>query len=169
MDARGVRHDSAKPTYQPNPSGGQRLGWTTMELHLPAEGFFLCKYNNSVEARRTRIREELDARKGGPLGIDSVSEVVVGVRDVAAGQRQFRSLLGPPRQEETLVWSVGTGPAIRLVADGQDHFKEVRVKVHSLERARAYLKEKGLLGVYSGNELTLNSARLGETNLVFLQ
>ena len=169
LDARGVKHDAPHPTYQPDPGGGQRLGWTTIELHLPVEGFFLCKYNNSVEPRRTRIRQELDARKGGPLGIDSVLEVVVGVRDVAAAQAQFRNLLGPPGQGETSVWSLGAGPAIRLITDTQDHLKEVRVKVHSLEKARAYLKDQGLLGADSGHELTINSARLGETNLVLLQ
>ncbi len=169
LDARGVKHDPAKPVYQPDPSGGQRLGWTTMELGLAADGFFLCKYNVSVEPRRARIRAELDARNGGPLGVDSVSEVVVGVRDLAAAEDQFRRLLGPPRQGETSVWTVGAGPAIRLVTDGQDHLKEVRVKVHSLQRARAYLKEQGLLGADSGNELTLNGARLGETNIVLLQ
>jgi hypothetical protein len=169
LDARGVKHDPAKPVYQPDPSGGRRLGWTTMELDLAADGFFLCKYNMSVEPRRARIRQELDARNGGPLGVDSISEVVVGVRDLAAAQNQFSSLLGPPRQGETSLWALGTGPAIRLVTDTQDHLKEVRVKVHSLQTARAYLKEQGLLGADSENELTFNSARLGDINIVLLQ
>jgi hypothetical protein len=169
LDARGVKHDPAKPVYQPDPSGGKRLGWTTMELGLAADGFFLCKYNLSVEPRRARIRAELDAHSGGPLGVDSVSEVVVGVRDLAAAQNQFRSLLGPPREGETSSWALGAGPAIRLVTDKEDHLKEVRVKVHSLQKARAYLREQGLLGADSGNELTFNSARVGETNIVLLQ
>ena len=169
LDARGVRHDPAKPVYQPDSSGGRRLGWTTMELGLAADGFFLCKYNVSVEPRRARIRAELDARNGGPLGVDSVSEVVVGVRNLATAQNQFRSLLGPPTESETSLWTVGVGPAIRLVTDSQDHLKEVRVKVHSLQKARAYLKEQGLLGADIGNELTFNGARLGETNIVLLQ
>lgn len=66
LDALGVKHDPARPVYQPDSSGGKRLGWTTMELGLAADGFFLCKYNVSVEPRRARIREELDARNGGP-------------------------------------------------------------------------------------------------------
>ena len=123
LDARGVKHEPAKPVYQPDPSGGKRLGWTTMELDLAAEGFFLCKYNISVEPRRARIRAELDARNGGRLGIDYVSEVVVGVRDLATAQNQFRGLLGPTRQGESSLWAVGAGPSIRLVPDTQDHLK----------------------------------------------
>ena len=169
LDALGVKHDSAKPVFQPDSSGGKRLGWTTMDLDLASDGFFLCKYSVSVEPRRARIRAELDARNGGPLGVDSVSEVVVGVRDLAAARSQFRSLLGPPRQGETSLWTVGPGPAIRLVTDKLDHLKEVRVKVHSLEKARAYLREQGLLGLDSDSELTFNKARVGETNIVLLQ
>ena len=169
LDALGVKHDLAKPVYQPDSSGGKRLGWTTMELGLAADGFFLCKYNMSVEPRRTRIRQELDARNGGPLGVDSVSEVVVGVRDLEAAENQLRSLLGPPSQGESSLWAVGAGPAIRLVNDKQDHLKEVRVKVHSLQRARAYLKEQGLLGADSESDLTFNKGRVGEVNIVLLQ
>jgi hypothetical protein len=105
----------------------------------------------------------------GPLGVHSVSEVVVGVHNLATAESQFRSLLGSPRKGETSLWAVGAGPAVRLVADTQDHLKEVRVKVHSLQRARAYLREQGLLGADSGNELTFNSARVGEMNIVLLQ
>lgn len=169
LDALGVKHDVAKPVYQPDSSGGKRLGWTTMELDLAADGFFLCKYNLSVEPRRTRIRQELDARNGGPLGVDSVSEVVVGVRDLEAAENQFRSLLGPPSQGESSLWAVGGGPAIRLVTDKQDHLKEVRVKVHSLQRAREYLKEQGLLGAASESGLTFNKGRVGDVNIVLLQ
>jgi hypothetical protein len=166
LDARGVKHGPANPVYQPDPSGGKRLGWTTMDLDLAADGFFLCKYNVSVEPRRARIRQELDARDGGPLGVAFVSEIVVGVQNLAAAQSQFRSMLGPPRQRETSLWAVGAGPAVRLVTDSQDRIKEVRVKVHSLEKARTYLKEKGLLGAESEDGLTFDSARLGETHIV---
>ena len=68
LDARGLKHGPAKPVYQPDSSGGQRLGWTTMNLHLPADGFFLCKYNVSVEPRRARIVRSLMHTEAGLLG-----------------------------------------------------------------------------------------------------
>ena len=165
LDARNVKHGPAEPVYQPDTSGGKRLGWTTVDLLLPVDGFFLCKYNTPVIPRRVRISQELQARKGGPLGIASVVEVVVGVRDLPAAQVKFRNLLGPPRQGEPSVWAVGDGPAVRLVADKQDRLAIVKVKVHSLERARTYLKAENMLGDSRGKELSLNIVNSGETSI----
>ena len=102
-------------------SGGVSFGNVNIEVGRlsPADKTFFCKYNTDVDAERARLQRELRSRSGGPLGIESVLELVIASQDIAAAQRDWRVLLGPPRAGEESVWQVGSGPAIRLVADRQ--------------------------------------------------
>jgi hypothetical protein len=99
LDAQGLKHGSPAPFHQKDPSGAERLLWTTVQMTSlpPASTIFFCKYNFDVDERRARIRGELQNHGGGPLGIESVMELVIGVRDMAAAQRDWSILLGPAR------------------------------------------------------------------------
>jgi hypothetical protein len=179
LDDRGLRHKAPAPFYQKDSSGKDVLMWTTVGLNdlPPAPGFavFFCKYNFDVAARRTRIQRELQGHGGGPLGIESTAELVIGVRDIASAQRQWRLLLGPERvgpervgperAGHELLWQLGSGPSIRLVEDQEDRFTQLRLKVKSLERARAFLKDKNLLGVDAGREISIEPSRVAGVDL----
>jgi hypothetical protein len=168
LDAKGLKHDPPAPAFQKDAAGNQHLARTTMELRMVPEGLFFCKYNTPIEPRRARIQSELQARNGGPLGIEKVEEIVIGVRDMAAAQGQYRALLGQPRSGDETTWSIGNGPAIHLVTDNKDRLVQVRIKVKSLEQARAYLKSQKMLGTDTGHEVALDPAQLGETDIRFV-
>jgi len=112
-----------------------------------------------AERRALRQRELLD-RGGCPLGIESVAQIVIGLRDVAAARRDWGLLLAPPIAGQESVWQVGSGPALRLVADQKDHLVMLRVKVKSLERARAFLKSENLLGLDDAREISLERSHV---------
>jgi hypothetical protein len=124
----------------------------------PASLVFFCKYNHDVEAGRNKFQRELQNR-GGPLRIESATELVMGVRDIAAAQRDWRLLLGPAITGQETVWHLGSGPAIRLVAAREDHLELLRIKVRSLERARAFLRAEALLGDVARREFALKRSR----------
>src|SRR5580658_7994759 len=162
LDARGLRHGAPDPFYQKDASGENHLLWTTFGVTSlpPSDNAFFCKYNRDVDERRARLQHELQNRSGGPLGIESVVELVIGTRDIAATQRDWRLLLGPPRTGEESVWDVGQGPAVRLVAAKEDHLATLRVKVKSLERARGFLRSQNLLGLDGEREISLERSHL---------
>lgn len=158
LDAQGLKHGQPTPFYQKDPSGAQRLLWTTVgRPNLPPEGaVFFCKYNFDVDDLRARVYGELLNHGGGPLGIESVMELVIGVSDRAAARHDWTILLGSIQPGQELLWQVGSGPAIRLVAAKEDHLVLLRAKVKSLERARAFLKGENLLGTDSGDEISID-------------
>jgi len=105
---------------------------------------------------------DLGAHGGGALGVESALELVLEVRDLAAAQRDWRTLLGPPdTTTQDSVWHVGAGPAIRLVAGKEDRIAMLRLKVKSLEHARASLKRANLLGLDNMGEISLEPSQLG--------
>jgi hypothetical protein len=68
-----------------------------------------------------------------------------------------------------LVWQLGSGPAIRLVAGQEDRLALLRLKVKSLERARAFLKTENLLGADTGREISLERSRLRGVDLRLIE
>jgi hypothetical protein len=171
LDARGLKHSAPAPHYQKGESGENLLLWTTFGLTSlpPAGDAFFCKYNVDVDERRARLQRELQNRSGGPLGIESAVELVIAARGIAATQRDWGLLLGPPRTGEQSVWQVGSGPAIRLVAAQEDHLEMLRVKVTSLKRARAFLKSENLLGLDSAREISLDRSQVAGTDIRLIE
>jgi len=167
LDARALKHDAPNPHYQKDRAGENQLAWTTFGLTAlpPAHTAFFCKYNISVDESRVWQRRELQNRSGGPLGIESVVELVIGARDIAAAQHEWSLLLGPLRTGEEFIWQIGSGPAIRLVAAQEDHLVMLRVKVTSLERARAFLKSENLLGLDGAREISLERSHVAGTDI----
>jgi hypothetical protein len=161
LDAQ-LKHGAPAPFSQKDSSGAERLLWTTVNMtNLPPAGtVFFCKYNFDTDERRAPIKRELESHGGGPLGIESVKELVIGVKDVAAAQHDWSILLGPVPPSQEPLWQIGTGPAIGLVAAQQDHLMLLRVKVKSLERARAFLKAENLLGLDAGHEISLDPSHV---------
>jgi hypothetical protein len=173
LDDRRLKHRAPAPFYQKDSSGKDVLRWTTVGLSdlPPAPGFavFFCKYNSDVVARRTRIQHELQSHNGGPLGIESTAELVIGVRDIPAAQRDWRLLLGPERASQESLWQLGSGPSIRLVADQENRFALLRLKVKSLQRARAFLKGENLLGVDTGREISFELSHVAGVDLRLIE
>ena len=129
---------------------------------------FLSEYSPTyvnVEQRRARLRSELMAKGGGPLGIESVKEIVVGVRDLDAARALWQKLLDAAPSSTSNAWQVGGGPAIRLVPATENSVHELVVTVSSLQTAVGFLQEKGLLGVHCGQEATIDPSRIHGLNI----
>jgi hypothetical protein len=174
LDARSLPHRAPAPFYRKDSSDKESLAYTSLSMPglLPASIFF-TEYNpaflrevsgGDLGEIRARVQRELQDHGGGPLGIESAMELVVGVRDIAAGQRDLGILLGPPQAGREFVWQLGSGPAVRLVATQEDHLL-LRVKVKSLERAHAFLSREKLLGLDTGHELSVERSRVGAADI----
>ena len=181
LDQRGITYGEPRPFVSTSRDGARMTFFTNVTLHQfsdsdrPAEArvhVFLSEYNPAyvdVNERRTRLRAQLAARGGGPLGVRSVREVIIGTTDFATANRSWGRLLAPRRASAPGLWKVGDGPAIRLVPAGENMLQGLVISVGSLPQARAFLQEKGLLGSASATEVTIAPTMIHGLNIRLVQ
>ena len=153
-------------------NGETHTYWTTVALEqlcTPKMGVSVCEYTSavfrdpahgtpqahSVAESRQILKRELERRNGGPLGVQYVSEVVVGATDLVGSRRLWQRVLDPWKMSYDGVWQVGDGPAIRVVPAPDDGVQAWVIKVRSLDQARTFLIERDLLGQDPAERVTL--------------
>ena len=160
MKLRGIPQGSLEPYVSTLPKGSQGVLWTTVTLpsfSRPGMSLFLYEYSPEflkVKVRREQLGNRLILNRGGPLGFQSVKEIVIAAANLQKAKVSWTQLLGEPTPSGT--WRAGTGPAIRLIPGSVDQIRELICKVESLDRAKAFLKKNRLLGSAALNELSLN-------------
>lgn len=124
---------------------------------------FYCEYTatfyDTTKGRLAR-QAELNSRQGGPLGLQGTQEIVIGVKDIEAARENWRKFFAPIVPVRPDVWQLGDGPAIHLVPAERDGLLRLVWKVDSLERARAFLQERILLGKFDEHEVRMDVAGL---------
>lgn len=172
LKARGISYGRSAPFRSKQADGTMALRWTTVSLpDVSSEntGIFLCEYTHNVSERRGILGNQLKSRDGGPLGIISVSEIVYAAADLTQMQQRWQRLLDPIKASSAGAWPIGAGPSIRVIRAQQDGICELTVAVKSLERARRFLKEKGLLEVDQPTKLTAGGSLLKGLNITFIE
>ena len=111
------------------------------------------------------MRAQLDDSGGGPLGVVDVKEVIIGAVDVDMTRRLWQRLLDPTPSATSNTWQIGTGPAVRLVPANENRVEALLIRVASLERAKASLREKQLLGFDVAGQVTIDPSRIGGLDL----
>ena len=177
---RGIAHGEPRPFVSTAPDGTRSTFFTNVTLSQfsdadrPAAAtphVFLSEYSPQyvdVQRRRARLRRELAARAGGPLGVLRVVEIVVGTTDLDAADRLYEKLLAPTTRVSG-AWPIGDGPAIRLVRAEQNLIQRLVVGVVSLDRTRAFLEERGLLGSTSETRATLAASEIHGLDIVLFE
>ena len=129
---------------------------------------FLSEYSTTyvnVDQRRERLRAQLAKSGGGPMGVEDLKQVIVGVSDLEAARSLWQRLLDPTPVSGSSTWQVGDGPAIRLVQAKDNTTQGLVIRVTSLQRAKAFLREKGLLGADSEEEATIDPSKIHGLNI----
>jgi catechol 2,3-dioxygenase-like lactoylglutathione lyase family enzyme len=177
LNRRGITYGERRPLIAAGPDGTRRTQWTNVTLQQfsdsdnPADAtvhVFLSEYNPAyvnVEERAARLRKQLAEKGGGPLGIVDVKEVVIGSTDVSAARRLWQRLLDPTPAAASNTWPIGNGPAVRLVPAGENAMRTMVIRVESLDRARAFLRDRQLLGVDPDGQPTIDPAKVGGLDL----
>jgi catechol 2,3-dioxygenase-like lactoylglutathione lyase family enzyme len=176
LDRRGITYAAPRPLIATAPNGSKNTLWTNVTLLQFSDGeaadatrhVFLSEYSPTyvnVEQRRERLRTQLADSGGGPLGVEDLTDVIVGVSDLDAARSLWQRLLNPAPTFGSSSWQVGDGPAIRLVGAKDDRVQGLVIRVTSLQRARTFLREKGLLGADSENEATIDPSKIYGLNI----
>jgi hypothetical protein len=177
LQRRGVGYGPPRPLVATGRDGTKQALFTNVTVRdlsdtdLPADAavhIFLSEYSPAyvdVEERRARLHEELTAAKGGPLGVESVREIVIGASDIGAARARWQKMLDPIRPDPAGTWQVGSGPGIRVVSANQDRVQELVVRVASLARAKDFLRRNGLLASDSTTDATLDASKIFGVNI----
>lgn len=168
LKARHLEHGDPAPSGPRWLARLMRPRWTTVSLpgvSAPGVEVFICDFGHDVASRRRLLREELNSRMGGPLGVLGVDAIVYGTQRREELEEQWRRLLVPETPLTNGVWRIGAGPMLRLVTAERDAVSELVIRVRSLESARRFLLGKGWLGIESPGSLTLGGPTFENTRI----
>jgi len=160
----GIPYDAPEPYISTLPNGSNGTLWTTVSLpsfSRPGMSIFLYEYSPAflrVEARRQQLGNRLTLNDGGPLGIQSISEVVIAAVNLEADKAAWEQLLEKKTASGTQI--AGTGPSIRLIAGSSDCISEIVFAVKSIDRAQAFLEKHQLLGTSASGGITLDASKV---------
>ena len=181
LDRRGITYGKPRPFVVTEQGGSVKTLFTNVTLQQFSDAdrpvnatmhIFLSEYSATyvdVEKRRARLRRELQESGGGPLGITGVKEVIVGATDLSEARRLWKKLLGPNGPSAPGVWPVGDGPAIRVVRAKENKLQGLIISVASLPQAKAFLREKGLLGPVTRKRVTIDSSKIQGLNIQLIE
>lgn len=113
----------------------------------------------ALRAGLDRLRDELKAAKGGPLGIRHVEEIQIGCStdDHLSRWREFLR----PIQPVGGVWHLSAPPHLRLVPADRDEITAIVLKVESFDRAVSQLKALDMLGETHEKTVAISESRTG--------
>lgn len=156
LKSRGIDHHPV--------STGKR--WTTLGLRGLGHGFFFIEYQHEMPARRAAFARMLAERGGGPLGIASIREIAIAPASLDETHVRWAKLLGAPVSSGGRLWSVGDGPAVRLVGESDPLRHRIVVTVHDLGRAAAALTRLGIPHDATGAGLAIDPKAMFGLRLV---
>jgi hypothetical protein len=174
LTRRGITVGERRPLIAAGSAGSQNTLWTNVTLRSfsdsdsPADAtmhIFLSEYSPAyvnVEERRARVRRQLVASGGGPLGVVEVKELIIGTIDVASARQLWQRLLDPTPSSGPNRWQIGNGPAVRLVSATENKVRTLVIRVASLNRATKFLRDNQLLGTDPEGQPTINLSKVGD-------
>lgn len=176
LDRRGIKYGEPRPLIATGPDGSRTTLWTNVTLPQFSDGeavdatmhVFLSEYSptyTNVDERRERLRRQLAESGGGPLGVEAVKEVVIGVTNMRVARGLWQKLLDPTPVSGASTWQVSNGPAIRLVPAKEATAQGLVITVQSLPRAKTFLRDRGLLGTHSEKGATIDPSKIQGLNI----
>ncbi|HEY0319688.1 MAG TPA: hypothetical protein VGC66_01835 [Pyrinomonadaceae bacterium] len=112
------------------------------------------------DEKRAADAEALRAQAGGALGLLSVQEITVSVKDYERANENWKKLFAPVQPLAQGLWEVADGPAVRVVRGERDLIQGLVFKVADLERAKTFLREKGMLDSTSSEQIRIDPAAI---------
>ena len=103
------------------------------------------------------LRSSLQEVNGGALGVRNLEEVRVAAPGIT-NLVQWGSFLSPAQHDGDL-WSVGNGPALRFVPGDTLRLDSIVLRVDSLDKAKAALSERNLVGKVTSDGVELDRAK----------
>ena len=155
-----IAHGPVEPfnTYR---DGKTQTLWTNVRINGigPSDSLlFVCEYHFDSKLRQTAAYDELQKRIGGPLGVVGVKEVLIETPDLQATRARWKNLLSSAIEQEAAVFTLSSGPIIRLVAGKKGALRSLTIEVSSLSQARTALAAQSIAYDDKGTEILLGNS-----------
>jgi hypothetical protein len=72
----------------------------------------------------------------------------------------WAKLHAPAPEVASGIWEIDDGLTLRLVASDTNSIQSLALRVSSIERAETALRESGMIGTVTGEEITINPAKI---------
>jgi catechol 2,3-dioxygenase-like lactoylglutathione lyase family enzyme len=108
--------------------------WTNISfenLMGPDIAVFATDYHIPALKDAPARQKALDDTRGGRLGVVDAAELVLGVVDIDAARRRWQPLLAPAVPDAAMGWTLGRGPALRLVHHERNEVLDLALGVAS--------------------------------------
>ncbi len=112
------------------------------------------------DRKRAGDLARLRSAGGGALGLESVNEIVAGVKDLDAALPLWRRLYGEGGETAPGLFQTGDDPAVRLVSSDTNSVRALVLKVTSLPRAETFLRGSGMLGSVANDHIRIDPSKL---------
>jgi hypothetical protein len=159
-----IPYDDPEPYISTLPNGSSGTLWTTVSLpsfSRPGMTIFLYEYSPAflrVEARRQQLGNRLALNNGGPLGIQSIGEIVIAAKNAKADRAAWKQLLEKKTTSGTEL--LEPGPSIHLNPGSEDGISEIAFTVKSLARAKEFLDKHRLLKTANPRSIALDPSKV---------
>ncbi|MBN2242716.1 MAG: hypothetical protein JW793_08495 [Acidobacteria bacterium] len=162
----GIPYDAPEQHISTLPDGTEGTAYTTVNLPSlshPTLPVSFIEYSDKflqVSVRRKQWGNRLLLNGGGPLGIRSTHAIVLESANFKKDEAEWIRLLGKPDADGCL--HAVLGPAFRIVPGSKSGIERIVLRVQSLTRAEAFLKEHALLGKEENGEIFLKPSAVQE-------
>jgi hypothetical protein len=168
MKQRNISFDDPIPFFI-NTHGGARKKLFT-NIFLPSLSIdmhvFLCKFHYDQKSGQAYKAVNYD---GGPLGIKSIKEIIIGTNNYKSSCKEWAAILDPHHEITQGYWQVGEGPAIRIIQSDKNSIESFVVAVESLQKAQKYLLSINLPHVFASNYIDINSKIISPAKFKFIE
>jgi hypothetical protein len=164
LQSRGVSYATPEPYVSTLPDNTQGTVWTTVVLDglaSPGMRVFLFEYSprfRNVNVGRNQLAGQLALKKGGPLGVVGVGEIVITSPNAQADISKWQKLL--PAASAPGFWKIGKGPSLRIVPGPRSGIEALVLDVSSLPQAKNHLQSSAMLGPAPRNEVAIRPDRV---------
>lgn len=167
---RGVDYSEPRPFPADGPAFWEN---TVLPGLIPGTStVFICDYKNRemVLDRQRASQAVLIERGGGPLGILAARELVVESEDLSRSLEMWSRLIPGTRQGgQEIHVNLERGPRIRFQTGTSSRFARLVLSVRSLEKARAFLEARGLMGPRIGSALMIDPEALEGLQILLVE
>jgi hypothetical protein len=151
----------------------QNPGWTIIPFsNLPPENAFmmLCDYKDRkfMADLYSKKAAALDASNGGNLGVTSLKEIVIGVKDLKDAIAKWQLAMGRQIGSSNR-FKFTIGPDIRLVQTGAPGIKEIHIRIKSKAAAKRFLSDRQMLGNDRDGGMTVKPSAIGGLSVVLVK
>lgn len=117
---------------------------------------YLCEYAAETAEALSAGWAAFDEEGGGPLKLVGVAEVLLGATNPERARQRWQNLLAPLLPVERGYWQPASGPGIRIAPHDENDLLALVCRTRCLARAEAWLREHGMLGAVTPNQVTLD-------------